>query len=237
MSNTKILVIMKKIISIMFAALFLMSGVTYGQTAKETIKERKAIARYARSELNQRASKDARKESRTLAKEGWKVAPGQLPLEKQLDRSYLMYYEYDEDSNPKYIFGGATSVGATYDAAKVQATDLAKVDLAGKIQTEVTALVESTVGNKQISQSEAYSIAQTVQSSKNLIAQTIGRTLTVTECYREGKKNKTVEVRVTLAYNAQNAMNAAKAVIESQLEAKGEDLHNQLDAIWANSGL
>ena len=226
---------MKKLFFVI-ATLFFVGGLNYAQTARETIKERKEVARYARSELNQRASKLARKEAKTLAREGWRVAPGHLPLEKQLDRSYNMYYEYDDEGNPKFIVGDATSVGATYDAAKVQATDLAKVNLAGMIQTEVTAFVESSVGNKQISQSEAHSIAQTVQSSKNLIVQRLGRTIPVTECYRDVKKNNTVEVRITLAYNAKNALDAAKAVILSQLESKGEDLHEQLDAIWTNSG-
>jgi hypothetical protein len=43
-----------------------------------------------------------------------------------------------------------------------------------------------------------------------------------------------MEVRVTVAYNAKMALDAAKAVIKAQLEEKGEDLHNQLDAMWGN---
>ena len=44
---------------------------------------------------------------------------------------------------------------------------------------------------------------------------------------------KTVQVRVTIAYNSQMAMKEAKTVIKKQLEEKGEDLHDQLDAIWS----
>ena len=226
---------MKKIFAIMMAALMVCS-VSYAQTYKETIKERKAIARLSESELNKKASKAARKEAKRLAKEGWVVAPGQLPLEKQLDKSYNMYYEYEEYGLPKYILGEAMSPGATYDAAKMQALELAKTNLAGMIQTEVTALVESTVANEQITQEEAASVVRTVQASKNLIVQRLGRTFTVIECYRT-LPNKTVQVRVTLAYNAKMAIDDAKSVIKAQLEARGEDLHDQLDAIWAQYGL
>lgn len=225
---------MKKIFTMLMAALMVCS-VSYAQTTKETIKERKAIARLSKSELNQKASKVARKEAKKLTKEGWTVAPGQLPLEKQLDKAYGMYYEYEESGLPKYIIGDAMSPGATYDAAKMQALELAKTNLAGMIQTEVTALVESTVGNEQITQEQAASIVRTVQASKNLIVQRLGRTFTVTECYKT-LPNKTVQVRVTLAYNAKMAIDSAKDVIKAQLEAKGEELHDQLDAIWAQYG-
>lgn len=213
------------------AALLVCSG-TEAQTLKETIRERRQIARLSQSELNKRASKAARKEAKSLKKEGWKVAPGQIPLEKQLDKSYNMYYEYEENSLPKYIIGDAMSSGSTYDAARMQALELAKTNLAGLIQTEVTALIESTVANEQISTEEAESIVRTVQASKNLIIQRLGRVFTVVECYRQ-INSKTMQVRLTIAYNAKMAIDDAKTVIQKQLEEKGEDLHNQLDTIWS----
>lgn len=225
---------MKRIISLAMAALMVCSIAT-AQTTKETIRERRQIARLAQSELNAKASKAAKKEAKNLKKQGWVVAPGQLPLEKQLDRAYSMYYEYEESGLPKYIIGDAMSPGKTYDAAKMQALELAKTNLAGQIQTEVTALIESTLANEQISQDDAESIARTVQASKNLIVQSIGRVLPVTECYRQ-LANKTIEVRVTIAYNAKMAIDAAKAVIRAQLEEKGQDLHDQLDAMWSEYG-
>lgn len=221
---------MKKIFAMMMAALMVCS-ISNAQTTKQSIKERKASAKLTQTELNKKASKAARKEAKTLKKEGWQVAPGQLPLDKQLDRSYNMYFEYEENSLPKYIVGDAMSPGATYDAAKMQAIELAKTNLAGMIQTEVTALVESTVANEQMTQEQATSIVRTVQASKNLIVQRLGRTVPVIECFRV-LPNKTVEVRVTLTYNARMAIEQAKDIIQTQLEAKGEDLHNQLDAMW-----
>lgn len=67
-------------------------------------------------------------------------------------------------------------------------------------------------------------------SSKNLISQSIGRTITVVECYRINSKGNN-EVLVRIAYNGEMAKAAAKKVIREELEKKGEDLHEQLDKI------
>lgn len=221
---------MKKSLSIVLAVL-IFCNFADAQSAKETIKERKQYSKLAQTELNAKASKAARKESKSLHKQGWQVAPGQLPLEKQLDRSYQMYYEFVGEGLPKWIIGDAMSPGATYDAAKMQALELAKTNIAGMIQSEVTALIESSIGNEQISQADAESIANTVSASKNLIMQRLGQTVTVVECYRP-LPNNGVEVRLTLAYNAKSAIENTKDIVMKQLEVKSEELHKQLDAIW-----
>ena len=198
--------------------------------AKENYKERQEIKKLGKQELNARVSKVVRKEAKRLAKEGWEVKPGALPLEKQLERSYLMQYEFDDDMYPKYIMGEASSVAENYDAAKTAAISLAITNLAGQIQTEVTALVENTVANEQLSAEEAASITKSVMASKNLISQSIGKVITVMECYRiNSKKNN--EVLVRIAYNGEMAKAAAKKAIRQELEDKGEDLHNQLDKV------
>lgn len=220
---------MKKLL-LFVMALALAGGVAFAQSAKDLAKERNALAKYSKAELNQKASKTARKEAKRMMKEGWTTTPGALPLEKQLDKSYMMQYEYDETMFPKYIMGEAMSIGENYDAAKMQALELAKQNLAGQIQTEVTALIENTVANKQMAQEQAASITQSVMSSKNLISQSIGRTITVIEAYRVvSGKNK--EVLTRIAYNSQMAKEAAKKAIREELGKKGDDLHKQLDEL------
>ncbi len=198
--------------------------------AKEIRKERKEIAKMAKKDLNEKVSKTTKKEAKRLKKEGWVVSPGALPLEKQLERSYLMEFEYDDNLFPKYIMANAQSVAGNYDAAKTAATSLAITNLAGQIQTEVTALVENTVGNEQLSAEDAVSITKTVMASKNLISQSIGRVITVVECYRT-LPNKNKEVMVRIAYNGDMAKQTVKKIIREELEKKGEDLHAQLDKV------
>ena len=174
---------MKKIIMFAMAMVVACSSV-FAQDAKQIRKERQEIKKMAKAELSARVDKTTKKEAKRLKKEGWVVSPGALPLEKQLERSYLMEYEYDENLFPKYIMANAQSIGENYDAAKTAATSLAITNLAGQIQTEVTALIENTVGNQQLAAEDAASITETVMASKNLISQSIGRVITTVECYR-----------------------------------------------------
>lgn len=220
---------MKKLFVCAFAFLCLTANMT-AQTAKDIRKERQELRKASKSELNAKASKDAKKEAKKLTKEGWVTVPGALPLEKQLDKSYMMQTEYDEDMYPKYLMGEAMSIGENYDAAKMQALELAKQNLAGLIQTEVTALVENSVANKQLGAEEAASLTQSIMGAKNLISQSIGRTIIVMECYRV-KSNKNKEVLVRIAYNGAMAKAAAKRAVQDELKDKSEEIHKKLDKI------
>jgi len=222
---------MKKMLTVAMA-LIVACSVSFAEQSeqKEIRKERQEISKLAKKELNAKVTKTTKKEAKRLKKEGWKVTPGALPLEKQLEKSYLMEFEYDENLFPKYIMANAQSVGENYDAAKTAATSLAITNLAGQIQTEVTALVENTVANKQLAANDAASISESVMSSKNLISQSIGRVIPVVECYRE-LKNGNKEVLVRMAYNGEMAKEAAKQAIRQELEKKGQDLHEQLDKV------
>lgn len=220
---------MRKLFVCAFAFLCLTANVT-AQTVKDIRKERQEIRKVSKNDLNEKATKAARKDAKKLTKEGWITAPGALPLEKQLDKSYMMQMEYDEDMYPKYLMGEAMSIGKNYDAAKMQALELAKQNLAGQIQTEVTALIENSVANKQLANEDAASLTQSIMGAKNLISQSIGRTITVMECYRV-KSNKNKEVLVRIAYNGAMAKAAAKRAIQEELNEKSEEIHKKLDEI------
>lgn len=196
--------------------------------------DRKAVAKMTEKELNDKASKAARKEAKNLAKDGWQIAPGALPIDKQLDKTYRMQYEQDDYGYPMYIMGEAMSIGQTYDAAKMQALELAKQNMAGQIQTEVTALIENTVANNQLGEEEAASVTKSVMASKNLISQSIGRVVTVMEVYRTDAKTKNKEVLVRIAYNSDMARKAAMNAVKKQLEQEGVDLHGKLDKLLEN---
>ena len=200
------------------------------QSPKDVQKERKELYKASKSELSEKASKAARKEAKKLTKEGWMTAPGALPMEKQLDRSYTMQMEYDNDLFPKYLMGEAMSIGENYDAAKMQALELAKQNLAGQIQTEVTALIENNIANKQLQPEEASSVIQSISAGKNLISQSIGRVITVVEVYRF-TNNKNKEVLVRIAYNSDMAKKAAKEAIRTDLDKKGENMQKKLDEL------
>ena len=217
--------------------LLLSCGYSINTMAEDTdiYKQRKELRKQTQAELKEKSSKSARKEAKRLEKEGWQTSPGTLPIDKQLDRSFNMQMEYGDDGFPKYIMAEAQSVGDNYDAAKMQALSLAKINLAGMIQEEITALTENTVANRQLEPEEAATVVQSIQAAKSLIMQSIGRVIPVVEVYRTlGNKNK--EVLVRIAYNGDLAKAAAKAAIKKELEDKGQDLHDKLDQAlgWQN---
>ena len=216
---------MKKLVLFM-ALLVATCGMSYAQSVKEQAKHRKEL----RSVLKEKASKDAKKEAKNYKKEGWVVSPGALPLEKQLDRAYMMEIELDDEGYPKYIIGVAQSIGGNYDGARMQALELSKQNLAGNIQTEVTALIENTVANEQLEEEQAATLTKSIMASKNLISQSIGRVVVMVECYRT-LKNKNKEVLLRVAYNSDMAKKAAMKAIKKDLESKGNELHNKLDEL------
>lgn len=220
---------MKKIMILAMMLCVCVMG-TFAQSAKDQLKERQALAKASKKELSEKASKAAVKEAKKLTKEGWKTAPGALPIEKQLDRSYMMQYQYDSDGFPLYIMAEAMSVGGNYDAAKMQALELAKQNLAGQIQSEVTALIENTVANQQMDQGDAASVTKSVMASKNVISQSIGRVVPVVEVYQAVNGNNR-QVLVRIAYSMDMAKSVAKRAVREDLEKRGEELHGKLDEL------
>lgn len=221
---------MKKAILIFTVCLLAGTITSYAQLSEEQKKERQELLKESKIQLGEKASKTAQKEAKKLKKEGWQTPPGALPIDKQLDKSYLMQYEYDSDMYPKYIMGEAISIGGNYDAAKMQALELAKQNLAGQIQTEVTALIENTVANEQISEEDAASVTRSVMAAKNLISQSIGRTIPVIELFRT-LNNKNKEVMVRIAYNGEMAKKLAKDAVRKQLAKDGEEKQKKLDEL------
>lgn len=223
---------MKKITIFLMSLLVL--GAASAQNAddyKAFIKERKAVQKLVKQERDEKVSKEAKKMAKKYAKEGWKVTVGTLPLEKQLEKSFTMQYELDmNNSMPKYIRGEGKAISTSYDAAKMHAIADAKVVLAGNIQTEVAAIIEERLANHELGKEEAVAISNAVQVSKQVIVQSIGRVITVVECYRE-LKNKNYEVLVHIYYNGEMAAEAAKKAVREDLEKKGDKLAKELDEL------
>lgn len=226
--NNKINRAMKRIYLILGVVLFGFITPVNAQSQTERIKDYKAMKKMTESELNQKATKSARAEAKKLKKDGWLTAPGALPVEKQLDRSYRMQMEMDDDFLPVYMMGEGMSIGENYDAAKMQAIELAKQQIASQIQTELTALVESNVANNQLSAGEAASVTKSITAAKSLISQGLGRMMPVVEVYRT-LNNKNKEVLVRLAYSSSKAREMAKRAARAQLEDEG--LKNKLDEL------
>lgn len=220
---------MRKILMVAMSLVIASTTVVMAQDAKEIRKERKEVARLAKSELKAKASKDARKEAKKLEKEGYTIFPGDLPLAKQLDRSYAMEYEYVQNAAgsivPKYLVGRGMATGENYSAAQNAAVQLALQYVAGLAEIDITTLTETTLANQE--SSVATSLAEVVSSSKNIVAKKIGEVTPVVTLRKQGKHDVTVLVRVV--YDRNTVLQTYKQTIREELQKKGDDLHKQLD--------
>lgn len=235
--NLKLLKLQTMNVIKIFIAAFCLSLATAAsaQLTKEQVKQRQEIKKSSKKVLQEKATKEARKEAKRLKKERWQTVPGALPLEKQVDKGLLMESEFDEDLFPRYIMGTGMSIGQNYDGAKMQAIELAKQDIAGQIQTEVTALIENSVSNNQLDPAQAETVTKSIMAGKSLISQSLGRVLPVLEIYRpadkKDKTNKNKEVMVRLAYDGKMAKIAAKKAARAGLEQEGQELQEKLDSL------
>lgn len=174
--------------------------------------------------------KDAKREARSLKKEGWQVAPGGLPFERQLEDVFRKQYDRDELGQPKFIIGTAQSNGEFYDAARMQAQTLANMNIVQQTSTQLTAIIEQSVGNKQLSNEEAASVSEVLAKSKELISGKLGRTVPLLECFRK-LPNGTTQVMLRIGYPTAQALEQAKEVVREQLDSELKELGDRLEKI------
>lgn len=221
------------IISAIAAASMLLaaSGVSAQDVASR--KEYRQIEKHEKflnKQIKDRAIRSARKEARKLEKEGYKAPVGKLPIDKQLEKAWQCQYEMDSNGYPFYFIATARTTGSNYSAAQMQAVNLAKLDLAGQIQTRVNQLIEAKVANDEISAESAASINSFVSASKNLISNTLGRVMILVEIYRVNEAGNN-EVQVTLGYNSELATQEAIKAVQKSMTAEAGELMEELDGL------
>ena len=220
-----------KIITMGLMLAFTFPLFSQAQNMKDRFKQRKELLKMNKDMQGVKVSKESRKLAKEMKKEGWKVAPGVLPLEQQIERSSLYQNLFEEDLvTPLYVWGDANSVSENYDAGKMQALELARPNLVGSIETNITQIVEHNRDNKQLSAGKAASVVKTLSASKSFITQKLGQTIPVIDTYRE-LPNGNVMVRVQTFYSMEKAREIALDVVREELEKEGENLGNELDQL------
>ena len=206
-------------------ALLSFSMNTMAQNAMQAkLKETKAA-------LKEKASKDAKDEAKRMKKEGWTVSPGALPLEKQIDRYYAYIEQTDDELNPLYYTGEGRATAENYAAAHMQATELARLNLASSISTEATGIIDNMIANKMLADNQASSITTYISENKTIFSQKLGRVQTPLVATRQ-LKNKNKEVIIRMVAKVSSIHEIAKDAIRSQLETEGKELSEELKAYF-----
>lgn len=211
---------MKKVTIISLIAVF--AAFTFSTASAQTTEKE------AKKELKDKPVKAAKKQAKQYKKQGYYTAPG-LTMEQQIEDLMIKQSMKNEDGSQKYMVAEATSVGETQIAAKMQANEAAKLNLAGQLETSVAALIEQNIANAQLNTEEAASVTKLVAGSKSIIAQKIGQVNPVVTLYRNIDKN--IEVTTTLVYDKESAEQIAKNAMREELEKETEIVQEKLDKL------
>lgn len=214
---------MKNII-ITIALALLTCSMASAQSTIDKMKQRQELQKMNKNLQETKIDKEARKQAKKDEKEGWKVAPGLLPLAQQYSRSSLMQNQFEDDLlTPKYVWGDASTEAQSYDAAKMQAIEMAQINLVSSIEKNITQIVDTKRGNQQTATGESSSIISSMSKSKTLISQRLGQTTTVVDAYRE-LPNGHVQVRLMVFYSMDKAREMARDAIREQLRKDGQNI-------------
>ena len=210
---------MKKICILVLAMVFSTTLTTAQKTEKEL-----------KNHVKENASKQARQEAKSLTKQGWKTNPGAYPLDKLLEDSWMKQYQTDENGQPAYYTADGNGVAETKSVAEAQAIEMAKLQLAGLIESNIASIVKTNIANTQEASQDATSVNELVQSSKNIIAQQLGYVNPGFKIYRD-LDNKKIEVQVRVFYEANQSLAIAKKAIRKELKEKLNKSDEQVDKL------
>lgn len=200
--------------------IFASSTMTMAQNAKQDAKDYNSIAKNMDKTTVKKLEKQAKAEAKAQAKDGWKPATGGLPLEEQLYAYYIKQQDAtvaeENGKTPKFMFAQSMAKGSNYSAARKQAMELARVELAGEISSKTAEIIKQNVMNAELSAEETTSLSKTVSESKTIVQQNLGRVSVGYEAYREvdGK----YQVAIRLQYSTRNLTSTLATVLANESE-------------------
>ncbi len=183
-----------------------------------------------KKELKERVDRDSKKSAKAMVKEGWKVMPGKLPLERQIAESKYAELDENEEGEKFNFIGTHQAVGGNYTAAKQIADNRARVELAQSVYTTIAQKIEDQVANTDFGEGDIATIDEFVSANKSIVAAQLQGVTPVLEIYREKSKGQ-YEVRVVVKIEAAKALKAAKMGYYNELKNKSQKLADELDAI------
>jgi hypothetical protein len=184
----------------------------------------------AKKEIQSKAIKQARKEAKRFKKQGYDVTPGSLPMEKQLEYTWIRLYQRDEKGQPLFLSADGNAVAQTRTAAEMQALEAAKLNLAGQLETFIRAIIEANIANAQLSTEEAASVTEFLTAAKNVIVTSISQVDPAFKIYRN-LPNQHVEVNLKILVSRDQVMQEAKKRVREELRERLKGLQEKVDKL------
>jgi len=174
-----------------------------------------------------RVSRDTKKEAKKYIKEGWRVMPGALPIEQQLNGAYSKQVQTTEDGMPLWFVTSGSSVAQTQAAAQMQALEVAKLALVNLLESSMKSVVETDLANNQINSQDAASITKSIQVSSNKVSKKLGYIQPLLNIYKPSGTN--TEIKVLIGYNYEMARKLVLEEMKSELQLETDDVRKRYE--------
>ena len=184
-----------------------------------------------KKELRERVNRECTKEAKQLAKDGWKVMPGKLPLERQIQEARYAELDTDEQGGRRFFVGTHQAIGGNYSAAKQICDTRARVEIAQQVGAAVAQQVKDQMSSRNLGDGDLELVDQTLSASTTQVAAKLPGVTPVVEMFRElGGGKYEVRVAVTAPYAA--TLKAAKEALVTDLKKKTEKLAEEVDKMF-----
>lgn len=207
---------------------------TFAQSAIELARQQQELNDINRKMLNQKPTKEAKKQAKEFVKDGWKVPAGDRSIEQQLTESQLYGAELMADENgaptKRYIQQTAIVTSGTYNAGYAAARANAQVELAALLKTEIVAAMQSKIDNAQTSGINATTVDKFNERTKAIVDQALTNAIPFMKIYRR-LPNNNFEVQVRIAFDKKELAARLKRNMQKELEEEGDELNSLIDEI------
>lgn len=224
---------MKNFLTLMAVAL-MVTTVSHAQSAVELAKQQRELDKINMSMINSKPSKEAKKQAKKMAKEGWLAPAGSDDLASQLTRGQLLGKELmaDENGQPvkRYILHTAMTTSGSESAGYAAARTQCQMEIASMLKTKVAGAIESKLDNAETSAINASTVDKFHQRSKGIIDATLTMMTPVIHIYRV-LPNNNYQVQVQVAYDKKEMKAMLKRQLVKQLEQEGDELDDIVDEV------
>ncbi len=168
-----------------------------------------------------------KKRAKELKKDKWEACVTCPSLADMFCEIFGMMEEVDEETGvDRYLSAEGTASARSESAAKKQAIEIAKGEIAGQITNEIQEVISTTIANNQISTTEAESLTKMVAKYQNVIVTSLPYVKPKFIVFRP-KKN-IIECRVRIFFDSQQAQSQALAEMQEKIKTDLEAEANEL---------
>lgn len=223
---------MKKIMSL--AVITLLASTASAQSALELAKQQKELNAINRQLLEEKPTKDAKKQAKVLVKNGWQVPAGNKSIELQITKGQLLGEELmaDEGGAPvkRYIMQTSIQTAGSYNTGYAAARANAQAELAAMLKTEIAGAWQLKQDNDQLSSVSSTTNDKFNQRLKAIIDASLSNTVPYMAIYRY-LPNNNMEVQVGIAFDKKELMARMKRNMKKELENDGDALNELVDEV------